>query len=342
MPWIFWLFVALGIYAVEAFSGVYSIILSRINIFYYSTKYLLTFQDLPPRYTGSNKISVSSSSKKKCFPDGKRKLRIVFVRHGQSMWNSVFNSFGLGWPKRFLSALLMETLCFFFKPFDSALIDSPLSRKGRKEVQELSSFLGKSNPFPFLIDSSRSVIVSSNLRRAMETALVGLAPRIDETKERIVVDSSLQEGSSNIDAQSFSTQSNKIAPMTLGSITNPRKLCLSFFPYLNDGNKKIGENVYTRMDRFVQHLFDGANSTCLKPVREGYENIDLEEVIVVGHSGYFRNFFRRFLPEDSRHIAKIKKMENCAVVEFTLEYDVKSETLSIDESTIKALYKSFK
>lgn len=342
MSWLFWVLAALGVYVAQIATGIWSIALSRINIFYYSTKYFLTFKDLPPSFTGSNRISISPSSKQKCFVNGERKLRVVFIRHGQSMWNSLFNSFGLGWPKRFFTTMIMETLCFFFKPFDSALIDSPLSQKGRKEARDLSSFLERSTPFPFLLDPSRSVIVSSNLRRAMETALVGLAPRISETKERIVVDSSLQEGSSNIDAQSFSSQAKKIAPMAIGTITDPRKLYLSFSPYLNDGNKKIGEDVYIRMNRFVQHVFDGASSTCLKPVREGYGNNDLEEIIVVGHSGYFRNFFRRFLPESSQHIAKKKKMENCAVVEFVLQYNVATEAASIDESTIRALYRGFK
>lgn len=328
-------------YLILSVTGLMNVAAARLGYFLYSTKYLLTFKDLPKKYDGTNKITISAASKEKGFKNGKRRIRVVFIRHGQSMWNSLFNAFGLGWPKRVIQAIIRETICFFFHPFDSALIDSPLSAKGRKEALELGVYL-KNAKDKVSLDPRESVIVSSNLRRAMETALIGLDTRISGTKERIVVDSSLQEGSGNIDAQSFSTEKGKMAPMKIGKIQDEKQLARFFDPYLNAGNKKIGENVYQRMDVFLKHLFDGASASCLKPAMESGENADLVEVVVVGHSGYFRNFFRRFLPSSSTHLAKQKKLQNCGAVAFMLEYDLASSSVLIDESTINVLYRGFK
>eukprot|EP00796_Vickermania_ingenoplastis_P006166 gene6166-4444_t len=328
--------IGMVVFSYVAATGLTAIMAARFRYFLYSTRYLLTFKDLPSKYKGDNKIEISASSKQQGFTNGKRRIRVVFVRHGQSMWNSLFNAFGLGWPKRVLQAVIMETICFFCRPFDSALIDSPLSAKGRKEAGELGTYV-KNAKDKISLDPRESVIVSSNLRRAMETALIGLDSRLTGTNERIVVDSSLQEGSSNIDAQSFSTESGKVAPMTIGKIKDAQSLGKYFNPYLNEGNKKIGENVYKRMDKFVRHIFDGASSTCLRPAMDGCSNSALTEVIVVGHSGYFRNFFRRFLPESSSHMAKQKKLQNCGAVSFMLEYDVATSTITVDESTITSV-----
>lgn len=332
-----WLALAFATTVVFLSNQIGKIFTARLAFFWYSTKYRLTFKDLPSKFTGSNKITITPSSTSK---NKKRKLRLVFIRHGQSMWNSIFNSYGLGWPQRAIRAVFMELWCFFLKPFDSALLDSPLSTKGKKEAGELANFL-KGSPNVISQDPSTSVIVASNLRRAMETALIGLKSRVTETRECIVVDSSLQEGSSNIDAQSFSTEPGKMAPMLIGDIKDSKQLVNYFNPYLNAGNKKIGEDVYHRMDHFVHHLFDGASALSLKPAKGNRSNYELEEVIVVGHSGYFRNFFRRFLPASSTHIAKQKKMQNCAVVAFTLEFDASTGIISVDESSITTLFKGF-
>lgn len=341
MSLLIFLLIGMLSYVVLAVSSVGSVVFARLNYFLYSTKYLLTFKDLPPKYSGSNAIAISSASKERGFKNGKRRIRVVFIRHGQSMWNSLFNAFGLGWPKRVMQAIIMETLCFFLRPFDSALIDSPLSQKGKKEASELALYL-KNAKDKISLDPRESVIVCSNLRRAMETALIGLDMRVSETKERIVVDSSLQEGSSNIDAQSFSTEKGKLAPMKIGKITDPNMIGTYFDPCLNAGNKKLGVNVYQRMDEFVKHIFDGASSTCLRPAMSNSTNSQLTEIIVVGHSGYFRNFFRRFLPDSSTHVAKKKKLQNCAAVSFMLEYDAVSGAVSVDEPTINVIYRGFK
>lgn len=312
----------------------------RLCYFLYSTRYLLTFKDLPSKYKGNNDGIVSEAGRK-MLSGQKRKIRIVFIRHGQSVWNSLFNAFGLGWPLRVVKAVIFETLCFFLYPFDSTMIDSPLSAKGKREAEELFRFIKNTND-KVSLDCRESVIVCSNLRRAMETALIGLHSRVEKTKERIIVDSSLQEGSSNIDAQSFSTEKGKLAPMRLGSMKDSKELATYFNPYLNSGNKTIGVDVYQRMDQFVGHIFDGSSPACIKPPFLDASITDVTEIVVVGHSGYFRNFFRRFLPATSTHVAKSKKMQNCAAVSFMLEFDPNANTITVDEQSITAMFKGFK
>lgn len=102
------------------------------------------------------------------------------------------------------------------------------------------------------------------------------------------------------------------------------------------------------MDTFVKHLFGDVKGnmllpSSLLPASSGSKsNSDLREVIVVGHSSYFRNFFRRFLPPHSTHVAKKRKMENCAVVGFDLIHYASSNEFVIDERSIRVFYKGFK
>ncbi|EPY35538.1 hypothetical protein STCU_01136 [Strigomonas culicis] len=309
----------------------------KVALYAEGTKFFIRSKDLPTSFKGSNYLRMETTGP---YTNGRRTIRVVFVRHGQSVWNSIFNSINGGWPARVVKAVVRETVDFFTDPFDSVMIDSPLSSKGVKEANELADFFrGAKGKVSF--DPATSVVVVSNLRRAMETALVGAGPRLAVTRERMTVDSSLQEGSRNIDAQTLSTERGKLAPMRIGGITDPRDLKNVFNPYLNDGGKVIGSDVYFRMDIFLRHLFGGSGHDSLVPASGG-SNAALKEVIVVGHSGYFRNFFRRFLPASSTHIAKKCKMQNCAVVAFDLVHNESNGELTVDESSITVLYKGFK
>lgn len=310
---------------------------AKCQTYAHGAVFFVRAKDLPTTFRGTNFMRMNSVGD---YTGGKRTIRVVFVRHGQSVWNSLFNSFNFGLPMRMVKATIEEVTHFFTDPFASCIIDSPLSSKGKKEAQDLASFM-RTAKTKISFDPATSAVVSSNLRRAMETALVGIAPRLTVTQERVVLDSTLQEGSQNIDAQSFSTEPGKIAPCTMGSITDPAKLATVFNPYLNAGNRVAGVDVYQRMDQFVMHLFGGSGEASLVPAA-GTSNAALTEVIVVGHSGYFRNFFRRFLPSTSTHVSKKSKMQNCAVVSFEVTRNESSGEVSVDESTIKVLYKGFK
>jgi hypothetical protein len=67
-------------------------------------------------------------------PKAKTKT-IIFIRHGESKWNECFNrGFGPGFILRLFDGLLSELQRMTFG--DSLFIDSPLGRRGEKEVSQ--------------------------------------------------------------------------------------------------------------------------------------------------------------------------------------------------------------
>lgn len=78
----------------------------------------------------------------------------------------------------------------------------------------------------------------------------------------------------------------------------------------NFGDKPIGGNGLVRLMQFCKWSFDRKEST----------------VIVGGHSLYFKNFFRTFLPRELDHIAKNVKVQNTGVVGFNLERSLAKDT----------------
>ena len=71
-----------------------------------------------------------------------REVRLIFVRHGESVWNYVFNR---GFGPSFLVRLVRVTLHeLYLVPLDdSAYLDSPLSDLGLEQCAGLQSFLRK-------------------------------------------------------------------------------------------------------------------------------------------------------------------------------------------------------
>jgi hypothetical protein len=67
-----------------------------------------------------------------------RHIRLIFVRHGESVWNYVFNR---GFGPSFLVRLLRVTLHeLYLLPFeDSAYLDSPLSEYGLEQCIKLQA-----------------------------------------------------------------------------------------------------------------------------------------------------------------------------------------------------------
>jgi len=66
-------------------------------------------------------------------------------------------------------------------------------------------------------------------------------------------------------------------------------------------------------------------------------------VIVGGHSLWFRDFFRNFLPHTSDHDSKNAKIKNCGVISFTLARGTHDGKLQyrIDPSSIQVIYGGF-
>eukprot|EP00758_Cryptobia_borreli_P009432 Tbor_TRINITY_DN5479_c0_g1::TRINITY_DN5479_c0_g1_i2::g.24710::m.24710 len=300
-------------------------------------KYMIFAKDLP-KFTGTNYIKMDCKPPKR---DGSNRIiRVIFVRHGQSVWNSLFNKFGIMWPLRIIRSCVLETVHFLFHPYESLLIDSPLSVTGVKEATELSKWVSNCRSDQLPHDCSSSIIVCSNLRRAMATAAIGLSHRTKVTNERIVIDSALQEGSRNVDAQAFNVNVKKLVSSSVYKWETAIEQSKVFDPKHNYGNKTTDSTVYTRMDDFVKRVFGGHKDGSYVPASGG-ENSNLDTIICVGHSGFIRCFFRRFLPEQSAHVSKTKKLQTAGVVSFDLVRNDTTGEVFIPEDSIKPLYRNF-
>jgi hypothetical protein len=265
-------------------------------------------------------------------PDAKAvPKRIVFIRHGESEWNEVsllehsadclcgvafklgatlqvFNrGFGLSFPVRLIRALIKEFLMLPTR--DSVFFDSPLSDTGIKQTLELVSFLAKPSPVPnaeaeaviaVLQGNSRSsaVVTTSNLRRAIATGMISLFERLRKTKEHFLVLSCLQEVTFNVDGISL-LEKGEVPDATVSQVLGGDVPFDATFSY---GTKGLSSNGYTRMLEFCKWAHGREEDT----------------VIALGHSLYFRDFFRSFMPKSAEHLAKKKKMVNCGVVAFNL------------------------
>ena len=242
---------------------------------------------------------------------------IVFIRHGESDWNEVFNKEKIMLlPRAFLGCLReWNPLGKCCKAQDSVYLDSPLSIEGCEQADGLRDYLFRrgdpsSNTSVKVAREGSpddSVVVSSNLRRALHTGLIALHPRLERNAgEKVLLLAELQEMSRNVDTNSI-TSANKcpelgIVARRLGS-SHPKPETWVNSQY-NTGNKKMCTSALPRFNDFCSWCFDNND----KPVI----------IVGAGHSLWFMNFFKLFLPQASKHDAKSCKLYNCAAVSFTL------------------------
>ena len=234
-----------------------------------------------------------------------REIRLIFVRHGESTWNYVFNR---GFYPSFLLRLIRTTLHeLYLLPYDdSAYIDSPLSDLGLEQCASLQRFLRQpcleplAQPdFAALTQGeSSSLLVSSPLRRAAATVAIALSDRLRRSSERVALNSSCQEISRNFDTMALAPKG--AAPRL--ALPDP-SLRLSFDAAANAGNKSTSTPGYSRLMSFAQWASERPEST----------------LIIGGHSLWFRSFFQCFLPPTVDHVSKKRKIVNCGVVGLTLQ-----------------------
>jgi broad specificity phosphatase PhoE len=241
--------------------------------------------------------------------------RIVFIRHGESEWNEIFNrGFGPKFFYRLLRGIFREI--FLLTTRDSVFVDASLSEEGMEQAENLHHFLTKpqqesSAAHGELIAILRgeknvenSVLVCSNLRRAIATAALAFQDRITKTKEQILLLSSLQEISRNVDANALAKPREipdlHVIEDRMFASYDPTAVFNASF---NDGQKKLSSNGMKRMLAFCSWCFS-------QP----------KDLVIVGggHSFYFRAFFRSFLDAEKHH-AKDYILNNAAVVSFELE-----------------------
>ena len=239
----------------------------------------------------------------------------------------------------------------------SLLLDSPLSPHGVKQAKELQTFCESSFTDSFKDDKvamqqvltlrgeigthepGKTLLVASNLRRAMATASIGLQDRMQRLNEQMQIWSCCQEVSRNIDTYALAGP-NEVPDLsdvqTKGDGTPPVSkidLRTCYDPKGNDGNKKLASNGYLRMKDFCERVFS--------------EN-EADNIIVGGHSLWFRFFFQTYLPTSTGialcEKAKKRKMQNCAAVAFNLERGTSSEVgpmYRIDPESMRCIFKDF-
>ena len=124
-----------------------------------------------------------------------QRVSLILIRHGESEWNGVFNK-GSGimrfvmMPFRLVAALFKELVLTWSG--GSVLLDSPLNAEGVAQAQGLFKFIeqeGPSNRHAALLTgrsgTGKSIVVSSNLRRCVETVTIGLWGRLRDSSEKV-------------------------------------------------------------------------------------------------------------------------------------------------------------
>ena len=97
-----------------------------------------------------------------------------------------------------------------------------------------------------------------------------------------------------------------------------------------NGNKSMASNGLLRIHAFARWVF--------KNEHQG------KNIIVGGHSLYFRTFFRFFMARKSKHIAKAKKIKNggCVALELLrMQLPNGNETYYITDESVSVVYGGF-
>ena len=247
--------------------------------------------------------------------DKTTKKRIIFIRHGESDWNNVFNKGkNIGMIFRLLKAIITEWTMIL--RLDSPFLDSPLNEEGIEQALQLRKYIenessGTTETEKELLNIIRgnvgsSIIVSSILRRAIATTTLAVWPRIERTGEKIHLLSHLQEISRNVDTCALS-KPNTVADLPFSRVSphcggSDSCNASSFNTSLNHGSKALSVRGKSRIEDFNKWAMECSEDT----------------IIVGGHSLWFKQFFNLYLPFDCKHRAKDEKLTNSGVVAFTL------------------------
>ncbi|CAB9509243.1 expressed unknown protein [Seminavis robusta] len=296
----------------------------KLTLFVNTARYLLFSKDKKwkepevPKYTTVHKVETKT---------------IIFVRHGQSTWNETFNR-GEKTKLNFYMFFIPNAIKAFFMEWyfmvtgqdkESWFYDSPLNDMGKSQAESVRKFMRTNLQFStpkearlirIMLGESpdgkgpptrepSSQLVSSNLRRAISTLVIGARERLDRGYEndKVIILSQMQEVSFNPDALCITPAKGKCEL----AFTDPKFLK----PYfdnnldtsLHTGNKPITSNGIIRLQSFAETIF---------------KDIKKENIVAAGHSLWFRSFFRTFLPKDYDHVSKVKKIRNggCVGLEF--------------------------
>lgn len=281
--------------------------------------------------------------------------KIIFVRHGESTWNETFNKSKnpIFFIPRLIKAAIKEISLIVAGVQDSWFLDSPLSHVGFGQAQELRKFLADTADKNDLVSrilkkksSDRSILVASNLRRAISTCCAALKDRLDASDESVYLLSCLQEISPNPDTLAITPAGEPPQPSWIDDENRGLGLRDIYATKINAeyhlGNKDISSNGGKRMASFCKWVFE--------------EMENRGDVIVVGHSLWFRTFFQYYLPKTFTpanngkpktifNDCKTLKLTNAGVAAFDLqEVTTKDGNIlyRIDPESIELVYGKFK
>ena len=266
------------------------------------------------------------------------RVTLVFIRHGESAWNDIFNKgFGPGFVLRLARGLVMEVV--HFATLGSVFLDSELNAEGVEQAAALRGFIQgaaktaaaagppaagasaeartKNEVVRAMAGSGEaSVVVSSNLRRAIATVAVCLWDRLALGRERVLLMSELQEISRNVDTLSVSPAGRVPELPDVEAYVRAHPAAGGAPPVaavldgkLNRGNKSYRGHGIDRLRGFASWAVARQEKV----------------VIVAGHSLWFKYFFQTFLPHGSAHVGKTSKIANGGVVALTLTCGVDKE-----------------
>lgn len=271
---------------------------------------------------------------------------IVFLRHGESDWNNIFNK-GINFRmiSRFFAAARLELLQY--ASLNSVFLDSPLNEEGIEQAAELSRFLVSKEAtivqpekVTQILKTIRgesdetSMIVTSTLRRAIATTTLAMWPRVEQNKEKIHLLSCLQEMSRNIDTFQLAPAKG-IADLPFDRV----------YPHCGGKDKFSPDAVYDTSSNFGNKTYSFYGIKRLIAFNEwAFQQKDVNTIIVGGHSLWFKYFFQTYLPHNFNHDAKNKKITNSGMVAFDLhahKLDDGTEAYRIDPDSIVTIYGGF-
>jgi len=222
-----------------------------------------------------------------------------------------------------------------------------LSHLGLDQVNELGKFLQKQpeslkqEELIAILNGERnapkSLLVSSNLRRALSTVAAGFAHRLKKNpEEKILILPCLQEISRNPDTLSITPPYSTVNASWIEKGLDKSEKSFQYIYSnqcdmgLHKGNKPLDTNGLKRMTEFCDFVFSSDGSK-------------YDALICGGHSIWFRSFFRTFLPYGTQHAAKSRKIVNGGCVAFKL---LKTDTQAgakymVDPNSIQVIYGGF-
>jgi len=301
---------------------------AKVKLFLYGIFYLFLSKDTQFQLPSDPGKSRATATKVK---------RILFVRHGESVWNECFNrGFGASFIPTLLWALCREAMIAF--SMDSLFMDSPLSDEGLAQCAKLQEFVeSREGEEIRKMCSEGAVFVTSTLRRAAATVLIGFGQSLKGGKPVWAL-SCLQEISRNVDTIAFAerqcTPPVNLPPsavvgtgvgMKIGrgarrglaalfasagqySVGRASAPCGGMQASFNMGNKGLQMHGGQRLEAFCEWVFSDCSPAAMQPT-----------LVVGGHSLWFRTFFQAYMPHASYHECKQQKIANCGIVMFDLE-----------------------